>query len=390
MNSSNSFPHSGQGPRPEEFRELGRDEAIDTLLRLRKHTERRLTPEPRARSDRFTGLAMAASITLLLGCIGWLLTQESDQPAFAALLKPTPQVDTLQENPLALQVVQLSGEVRRLRNDGSDQQLKIGDLIHPQDQIQSSEGSSINVILSDGTELELDRHSILKNTISKKEKGLFLERGRGYVKAAPQEAGSTLQIQTPYGAAKVVGTHFKVESLTSHMALAVDEGIVEVAQQNKAGKMKQKHLIYADQLAEIDSKNIYIMNNDTAAANIVSFSIVDSTSGQVVPEYRELEDGATIHLDSIPGEFTIVANTKGRIHRLVWESNQKRHPKVNEFLYPYSFPGDNLTTGGGYYPLILRDNQLKLTAKALDRDGSLLSTKSLTVNFIRFPQSGNP
>jgi len=89
--------------------------------------------------------------------------------------------------------------------------------------------------LADGSRIALSDAQCL--LVASPGHGLRLERGRYRVEATPQAPGRPLRLEGPLGSAEVVGTRFLVEAEAQRMRVAVESGLVAVADR-QAGRWR--------------------------------------------------------------------------------------------------------------------------------------------------------
>ncbi len=386
MNAPDPYESIPEDASPEALREYGRAHAIDSLLRLRRQTGRKMFPAARPDSNRAAVLAVAASAALMIGIIFFIFSMKDSDPVVVAQPDaPIPAAADSQGDPLVAQVVGLKGAVTGTRADGTPRVLEMGDLIEPQAQVQCGEDSKLDIIFNDGSQVHLTSGSILKNISSLGNKILFLEKGTVSVEANKQREGETLQIHTEFAHITVVGTHFRVIAKSSLTELLVTEGVVELNPTLTSGPLERLLTISADQLVEVTSEEISIMKDDPLPIAISNFTLIDSSNGQPVPGYDPIPDNAVISLRNIPEEFDIRANTQGRIHTMEWVSNERGKTRtITESFYPYLLAGDLFPYGGTYRHLKLATNNMnvKFSATAFDRDGNRITSKSMRIKFV--------
>ncbi len=197
----------------------------------RAHWQRKV--QARSRRRQTYGLAAAAVVVLALGL--WLTAGRDSDVSSGPMTAEAPAIGDSTAPAHAGPVARLSalaGTVHRAA-DAADTPttLDAGSQVDAGTVLETGAGSRAAFQLASGHELRLDVDTRLRLV---SERTLTLERGALYVDS--RGAPSTIEIRTPLGTARDVGTRFEVRLGSGELRVRVRDGVVEV---DRAGETHQ-------------------------------------------------------------------------------------------------------------------------------------------------------
>ncbi len=188
----------------------------------RAHWQRKVRARARRRRSIY-GLAAAAVIGLAIGL--WQVSRHEEPVSLAPMTAPT---DRPTAGPVA-RLATLAGPVRH-QTDGATREipdssglLQAGDEIHAGTVLETARDSRAAFRLAGGHELRLDVDTCLRLV---SDRVLALERGALYVDS--RESPGSLEIRTPLGTARDIGTRFEVRLDDASLRVRVRDGRVAV------------------------------------------------------------------------------------------------------------------------------------------------------------------
>ena len=158
-----------------------------------------------ARSRRRRHVRWLAAAVVLFAIGGVALWQQIDSSA--------PAIATVES---------LTGHVR---NSTLDRVVEVGDFVAAGTRLETGSGGA-TLHLAETISVRIDKHSSLR---FESPSALTLEAGAVYLDTGPEET-HTVQVQTPFGVARDIGTQFEVRLLEDALQVQVREGRVDVEQ----------------------------------------------------------------------------------------------------------------------------------------------------------------
>ena len=202
------------------LRTVGPREAVpfDRMRRVRAAAHAAWRRETRARTRRivFRWTLAAAGVAAIL-VIGLRLTVRGGSPA--------------PREPLVLAAVEtLNGAVRLIpRTAGPEEPrlLQRGDTVGPGEGVDSTSGGGAALGLPGGVMIRIDRGTRLRLLSTT---AVALDEGAIYVDSSRAPGGGQLEVRTPVGVARDIGTKFEVRFSGSTLRVRVRDGLVTLSQ----------------------------------------------------------------------------------------------------------------------------------------------------------------
>lgn len=195
-----------------------------------------------------------------------------------------------EEPKLKARVNLVIGEVKIESANKEPKTASVGDLLLPNDQIATSENSSIDLLLPGGSVLRLKESSSLLLSDLSAQTNLNLQKGNLLMAVKKMKNNETLQITTPTVVAAVRGTSFSISNTSNTIAVLTGKMFVQ----------KDGESVVAESMKQVktDEKRLSTTNVNQAKANelkeILSIHGVDS-----LDDYNDMQKNwATTALSS--------------------------------------------------------------------------------------------
>jgi len=351
--------------------EQGEDLAIDALLhsvysaQLNVVNIRPKIQHKPTRQSYLSGWSALAAVLVVLCVIGYFI-----YPQFL----PTPR---------NLTVVSVTGSAE-YGQEAATKTARIGDIISVGEMLMTGADSSLELSYPDGTSVYLGSKSILTNAESvgsSKSKSLTLDAGNLKISAVKQEEGSPLYVSSPYAIMEVVGTIFNVNLRNGFTELSVDEGQVDI-QRPDGTKLLQ---VQEKQIARMGPNISTVETNDLSGKPVITgFTLIATSTGEVVPKYDHITKEATLALSDLPrGGVNIRVNTKGEIkHLLIKDSGANKKTRI-EKIAPYSIGYDQVHINGRYGRVSLKPGSRKITVTPFDQSEQAGEPVTLNLQIVK-------
>ncbi len=272
------------------------------------------------------------------------------------------------------------------------------------DVVRTETGRAVIRYKNEVTVLSVFPHTRLSIADTEGGKKIDLASGKLMAEVAKQPEGHPMTLTSRHGAATVLGTRFVLDTNTQRMRLDVSEGRVRLHNGTRAVEVGAGYFAVASPTVALVATPLnpaVVAVQEPAAAQpagrpqIVSFYLVDAISGQKIPSFDPLEEGAVIDLSKLPSkEINIVAVTEPRtVHYVRWTLSCDRHnvskiPQAKEQFQPYSMAGDDFPypeKKNGFKRWAPKPGQYKATATAYDGRNRSGSTRSLSFTIVDAP-----
>ncbi len=110
----------------------------------------------------------------------------------------------------------------------------------------TTSGQCKNIVLQDGSRLELNGNSKIRVLLSRWRREVQLAYGEVFFQVSPDK-NRPFEVNTPQGQVRVLGTSFQVRSRSGHVAVDVKSGAVQVATSTMSGKAEKKVILRGGQ-----------------------------------------------------------------------------------------------------------------------------------------------
>jgi len=182
-------------------------ENIEREVRAAVHREWRTVVAARARSQRFTQLAIAAGLGAIALTI-WLLNQAPSEAVVVASIERA-----------------IEGGLVRSEDPARERPLGANELLRAGDSLSTGTNGGALIRLGSGISMRVDRDSVVQLASGD---DVALRAGALYVDAGlTPGVGSKLRVETPAGVVQHVGTQYEVRLVDSGTRIRVREGRVQ-------------------------------------------------------------------------------------------------------------------------------------------------------------------
>jgi len=264
--------------------------------------------------------------------------------AAAAMLVAVLLVGRDGEAPPALQVTTMQGEVQVRRADAVFP-------AHPtmalqvNDHIETLAGSSVSLVLSDGSRIQLAAATIMEWSGNAR---FYLNHGAIDVTAKPRSATDAMIIATPRAQTTVVGTRFRLHHLDDQTALTVAEGSVRFATDGAV------RLVHAGDQATSPSSARQALRDPVTDRDdlprVVGFRFVDADSGASLPGLELVTTDVIIDTTTMPAHgWTVIAITKPERIPAILFSIDDVAVRTLQLLSPYALTNTQDRKNGDRY-----------------------------------------
>lgn len=136
---------------------------------------------------------------------------------------PKPAPPPAETKVAAARVESISGEAFRTGR----QPLRAGDVLLPGEGLQTGPSAKLAISFADKTRIELEANTVVRGLADQGGKRFLLDRGTLRAQVAKQPAGQPMEVTTPHGLARVVGTTLSL-IVNDATRLEVSEGKVQL------------------------------------------------------------------------------------------------------------------------------------------------------------------
>ncbi|HYG73665.1 MAG TPA: FecR family protein [Planctomycetota bacterium] len=319
------------------------------------------------------GLLIAASLAIVL-----LLA------LFVSKGKPA------RESAVALAALQHAPAGTSVKRDGRDISAASGMEILAGDSIRAASSSAL-LHYSDGTDVSVEAGAEVVVSAPDADAGKRLQLNAGTLRAsvAKQNADRPLVIRTPQASVTVLGTRFELALSPGTTRLTVEDGLVGMRRLSdgksalvKAGHFAQSTDMVALRIGESAPAAQTALQTKPVPQGelaITGFHLVNADTGQMLPGFSPLAEGAIIDLSKLPKLSMVVTTEPAEVGSIVFDVNGKMRARV-EMTPPYA-----LTTnwdGNHFLPWNPPAGKHTITATPYaGKDGQGKAGRAMTITF---------
>ena len=206
---------------------------------------------------------------------------------------------------LIANVTLMKGDGKIIRNGETLNASQVTKL-YPGDVYRGSSESSFTVNYLDGTKVSVLNKSLASFTLSR-DGGKKIEMDEGILEAdvTKQPVGKPFEILTPKAQATVLGTVFTIKAEDKYTELTVTEGLVRFKRlsDNLVYDVPANHKISTEN-SPFKAESLSVANEALAEkGTILKLSLIYTSKGDVVPEYKDMKNGMIIDGNKVPSKM---------------------------------------------------------------------------------------